>query len=73
VVTNVLIALGSLVLGAGGSLTGTGEEMVDFGIWLAVGVSILFAGFLVSNPPRPTSVRDRLDPYWAELYEIATR
>jgi hypothetical protein len=73
VVTNVLIALGSLVLGAGGSLTGTGEEMVDFGIWLAVGVSILFAGVLVSNPPRPTSVRDRLDPYWAELYEIATR
>ena len=70
VATNVLIALGALVLGAGGTLFGTGEEMVDFGIWLAIGVSILFAGFLVSNPSRPATVRDGLDPFWAELYDI---
>jgi len=71
--TNVLIAVGALVLGTGGTLFGTGDRMVDFGIWLAVGVSVLFAGFLVSNPPRGReSARERLSPYWAELYDIAT-
>jgi hypothetical protein len=70
VLTNVLIAVGSLVLGAGGTLFGTGEEMVDFGIWLSVGVGLLFAGFLVSNPSRPVPVRERLDPYWVEIHDM---
>jgi hypothetical protein len=72
-VTNVLIAVGSIILGTGGTLFGTGDVMVDFGIWLAVGVSVLFAGFMVSNPARP--VRERrpsLSPYWVELYDLAT-
>ncbi len=71
--TNVLIAIGSIVLGTGGTLFGTGDQMVDFGIWLAVGVSILFAGFLVSNPVRPVAHPvPTLSPWWSELYELAT-
>lgn len=69
--TNVLIAVGSIVLGAGGSLFGTGDEMVDFGIWLAVGVTILFAGFMVSNPARVAG-RPQLPPYWDDLRRRAT-
>jgi hypothetical protein len=70
--TNLFIAVGSLVLGTGGTLFGTGDEMVDFGIWLAVGVTILFVGFLFSNPGRPAAERAPTSPYWAELYELAT-
>ena len=70
--TNLFIALGSLVLGTGGTLFGTGDQMVDFGIWLAVGVTILFVGFLCSNPGRPAEERAPTSPYWAELYELAT-
>jgi hypothetical protein len=73
VVTNVLIAVGSLVLGTGGTVAGTGDEMVDFGIWLAVGIVILFAGFLVSNPARPVRHRPvTLSPYWREIHDLAT-
>lgn len=70
-VTNLLIAAGSIVLAAGGSLFGTGDAMVDFGIWLATGVALLFAGFLVSNPGGATERRPQLSPYWAELYDLA--
>ncbi|MBS1837332.1 MAG: hypothetical protein JST64_06500 [Actinobacteria bacterium] len=70
--TNVLIATGSIVLGTGGTKFGTGDQMVDFGIWLAAGISILFAGFLVSNPTPSAEPRAPSDPYWAELYELAT-
>lgn len=70
--TNVLIAVGSLVLGTGGTLFGTGDQMVDFGIWLAAGISILFVGFLVSNPGAAEVRRAPTSPYWVELYELAT-
>ena len=70
--TNLFIAIGSLVLGTGGTLFGTGDQMVDFGIWLAVGVTILFVGFLFSNPSAPTREQVPSSPYWAELYELAT-
>jgi drug/metabolite transporter (DMT)-like permease len=71
--TNVLIAVGSIILGTGGTLFGTGDQLVDFGIWLAVGISVLFAGFLVSNPTRPVAHRPpTLSPYWTELYDLAT-
>ncbi len=69
--TNLFIAIGSLVLGTGGTLFGTGDQMVDFGIWLAAGVTILFVGFLCSNQGRPAE-RAPTSPYWAELYELAT-
>jgi len=75
--TNLLIAIGSVVLGTGGTLFGTGEQMVDFGIWLAAGITILFAGFLVSNPGSTAAAatsgsRRPSSPYWDEIYEIAT-
>ena len=71
--TNLLIAVGSIILGTGGTLFGTGDQLLDFGIWLAIGISVLFAGFLVSNPARPVAHRPpTLSPYWAELYELAT-
>ncbi|HMU81448.1 MAG TPA: hypothetical protein PKC57_14410, partial [Microthrixaceae bacterium] len=70
--TNVFIAVGSLVLGSGGTMFGTGDQMVDFGIWLAAGVTILFVGFLFSNPGRPAGEVAPTDPYWAEIYELAT-
>jgi hypothetical protein len=73
VATNVLIAIGSIVLGTGGTIAGTGDQMVDFGIWLDVGIVILFAGFMVSNPARPVRRRPvTLSPYWRELYDLAT-
>ncbi len=70
--TNVLIAVGSMVLGTGGTMFGTGDQMVDFGIWLAAGISILFVGFLVSNPSGTGASAAPNSPYWAELYELAT-
>lgn len=71
--TNLLIAVGSIILGTGGTLFGTGDALVDFGIWLAVGISVLFAGFLISNPTRPvTTTAPTLSPYWAELYDLVT-
>ncbi|MFM7068157.1 MAG: hypothetical protein ACKOYM_01735 [Actinomycetes bacterium] len=64
-VTNVLIAVGTVILGTGGTLFSTGDQMVDFGIYLAVGVIVLFVGFLVSNPmPAPISERSE---FWREL------
>lgn len=66
-VTNLLIAAGTLVLGTGGTLFGTGDRMVDFGIWLATGITLLFAGFLVSNPGGASSART---PYWQELHDL---
>ena len=70
--TNLFIALGSLILGTGGTFFGTGDQMVDFGIWLAVGVTVLFVGFLFSNPGGPAAAASPTSPYWAELYQLAT-
>lgn len=70
--TNLFIAIGSLILGTGGTFFGTGDQMIDFGIWLAVGVTVLFVGFLFSNPDRPAVQASPTSPYWAELYRLAT-
>jgi hypothetical protein len=51
-VTNGLIALGSLVLGIGGAGFTGRDALVAFGVFLVSGIVILFAGFLVSTPPR---------------------
>src|SRR5438552_6065205 len=51
---NVLIAAGTLVLGASGLLNSVLGEMEAFAVTLAVGVSVLYAGFLVAvTAPRP--------------------
>lgn len=72
--TNLFIAVGSIILAVGGTMFGTGDQMVDFALALSVGVSVLFAGFLISNPTNPTSVnREALDPYWAEISDLIHR
>lgn len=49
---NALIALGTLVLGAGGLLNSVLDEMEGFAVTLVVGIVLLFAGFLLSSTPR---------------------
>jgi hypothetical protein len=48
---NVVIATGTLVLGASGILNSVLGEMEAFAVTLAVGVSILYAGFLLAVMP----------------------
>ena len=48
---NVVIAAGTLVLGASGLLNSVLGEMEAFAVTLAVGVSILYAGFLLAVTP----------------------
>jgi hypothetical protein len=47
---NGLIALGTLVLSAGGLLNSVLAEMEGFAVTLVVGVALLFVGFLVTSP-----------------------
>jgi hypothetical protein len=46
---NVLIASGTLVLGAGGVLNSVMDEMDGFAVSLVAGITLLFAGFLLTN------------------------
>jgi hypothetical protein len=48
---NVVIAAGTLVLGTSGLLNSVLGEMEAFAVTLAVGVSILYAGFLLAVTP----------------------
>ncbi len=54
---NVLIAAGTLILGAGGVLNSVLDEMDGFAISLVAGITVLFAGFLLTNTPRRATVR----------------
>jgi hypothetical protein len=54
---NVLIAVGTLILGAGGLLNSVLDEMDGFAISLVVGISVIFAGFLLTNAPRKRVMR----------------
>ena len=49
VVSNVLVALGTLVLSASGSLAGRLGEERAFTVTLSIGVVVLFIGFLVPS------------------------
>ncbi len=51
-VANVLIALGTLVLGAGGTSNSVLDAMDAFAVSLVVGIAIIFGGFLLTNGPR---------------------
>ncbi len=53
---NVLIAVGTLVLGSGGALNSLADAMNAFAISLVVGISLIFAGFLLTNTPAPVAV-----------------
>ena len=49
---------GTLILGAGGLLNSVLDEMDGFAVSLVIGITVLFAGFLLTNapPPRRTMV-----------------
>jgi uncharacterized BrkB/YihY/UPF0761 family membrane protein len=49
VLSNALVALGTLVLSASGSLAGRLGEEQAFAVTLSVGVVILFVGFMVPS------------------------
>ena len=51
-VANGFIAVGTIVLGAGGILNSVVDEMDGFAISLVVGISVIFAGFLLTTPSR---------------------
>ncbi|MCP3913463.1 MAG: hypothetical protein GY713_21250 [Actinomycetia bacterium] len=59
---NVLIALGTVVLSTSGALNSVLGEMDAFAVTLTLGITILFAGFLVSTSgsTRPLGVSRRL-------------
>lgn len=57
---NAVIALGTLVLGASGLLNSVLGEMEGFAVTLAVGITLLFAGFLLATAaPRRPQVENR--------------
>jgi hypothetical protein len=53
---NVLIALGTLVLGSSGLLNSVADEVTAFVVTLGIGVVLLFAGFLVATTPSGAAV-----------------
>lgn len=57
VVTNVLVAVGTVVLAAAGLFNSVLDEMSAFALGHAIGLAIVFAGFLVSNPRRRAALR----------------
>lgn len=48
---NLVIAVGTLVLGAGGLFNSVLDQMDGFSVSLVLGVVLLFGGFLLTNPP----------------------
>ena len=49
-IANALIALGTLILSAGGLLNSALGEMDAFSLSLVAGISVMFAGFLLTTP-----------------------
>jgi hypothetical protein len=54
---NALIAAGTVILGAGGILNSVLDEMDGFAVSLVAGISVIFAGFLLTNAPTRASMR----------------
>jgi len=54
---NVLIAIGTVILGAGGILNSVLDEMDGFAVSLVVGITVIFAGFLLTNVPQRRTMR----------------
>ena len=54
---NVLIAIGTVILGAGGILNSVLDEMDGFAVSLVVGITVIFAGFLLTNAPQRRTMR----------------
>ncbi len=62
VVGNLLIAAGTLVLSASGTLAGRLGKDTAFAVTLLIGIAVLFAGFLVASTTR----RRPVEPYVSE-------
>ena len=60
---NVLIAAGTLILSASGTLSARLGEVRSFLVTLVAGITVLFAGFLVAtvSAPRPRVLRSAED------------
>jgi hypothetical protein len=54
---NLIIATGTLVLSASGTLAGRLGKDRAFAITLVLGIVLLFCGFLIATPSRPNAVR----------------
>jgi hypothetical protein len=52
-VGNVVIALGTVILSASGTLAGRLGKDTAFALTLVAGVVVLFCGFLIATPGRP--------------------
>jgi hypothetical protein len=66
---NVVIAVGTIVTGSGGILNSVADRMNAFSISLVAGIALIFAGFLLTNPPTPRPGEDHHDdvePWFAE-------
>ncbi|MGH9117517.1 MAG: hypothetical protein ACRD0A_06465 [Acidimicrobiales bacterium] len=50
---NGLIAAGTLLLSAGGLLNSVADEMVSFAVMHAIGITVVFLGFLATTPAQP--------------------
>jgi hypothetical protein len=48
---NALIACGTVLLSAGGLLNSVADEMVSFAVMHAIGITVVFLGFLVATAP----------------------
>jgi hypothetical protein len=73
---NVVIAAGTLVLGASGLLNSVLGEMEAFAVTLAIGVSILYAGFLLAVTPARRPARPAVPvaaPFPPSLVESGPR
>ena len=69
VVANALIALGTVVTGASGLFNAVLDEMTGFAVALVLGISVIFAGFLVATAAPP---RVRSAPEHEKLHEGGT-
>jgi hypothetical protein len=54
---NALIAAGTVILGAGGILNSVLNEMDGFAVSLVAGITVIFAGFLLTNAPQRAAMR----------------
>ncbi|MEI7624179.1 MAG: hypothetical protein WCJ88_11530, partial [Actinomycetes bacterium] len=72
-VANVFIAIGTLILSAGGLLNSVVNEMDGFAISLVAGISVIFLGFLITSSGSVPSLRVVHEPeaWHAPLTEVA--
>jgi hypothetical protein len=68
--SNALIALGTLILAASGTLNSVFGAMTAFAVTLLVGISVIFAGFLVATGQLRLTLPVPLDPDRDEADEV---